>query len=93
MNEEVLMNIKESVETYREIFDIEETMIHVEKEDIFRIIEIVLKINPSSFAFSSGSKREGYFMESESKGLFFDKTSLVSQLNERPDFLLVMRIS
>lgn len=42
----------------------------------------------------SGSRRDGYHLSNNDKnGIFPDKTSLISQLNERPEFIAVFRLS
>lgn len=45
----------------------------------------------SSVAVYSGSRREGFIMSGGCKGILPHKQCLISQLNERPDLLFVLR--
>jgi hypothetical protein len=57
------------------------------------VVNLYLNFNQRATAIYSGSRRSGYFLNGENSGIFPDKTSLISQLNERPEFIAVFRLS
>lgn len=65
----------------------------LDREDIAKVITLHLKQHKRAAAVYSGSRRNGYYMAGVPGGLFPDKTSLLSQLNERPEFITVFRMS
>lgn len=55
------------------------------------IVKLYLQQNKNAIAVYSGSKRYGYMLNGEY--IFPHKTSLISQLNENAEFLLLLRLS
>ncbi len=93
VNDDLLNALREKIDDYRDIFEVDPVPIKLEKEDVSTIIKIYQQHHKKAAAVYSGSRRNGYFMAGLSEGLFPDKTSLLSQLNERPEFVAVLRLS
>ena len=93
MNDDLLNVLREHIDDYRDIFEVDPLPIKIEKEDVAKVVSMYQEHRKKAAAVYSGSRRNGYFMAGVNEGLFPDKTSLLSQLNERPEFIAVLRLS
>lgn len=84
MNDDLLNSIREQIDDYREVFEVEQTGILFDKHDVVKVTALYLKFNKNATAIYSGSRRNGYYLNKDTKTVFPDKTSLICQLNERP---------
>jgi hypothetical protein len=81
VNDDLLNIFREQIDDYRNVFEVEPMSIKFEKEDIIKIVSIYQGHRKRAAAVYSGSRRNGYYMNGVSEGIFPDKTSLLSQLN------------
>jgi len=93
VNDDLLNALREHIDDYRDIFEVDSLPIKIEKEDVAKVVAIYQEHRKKAAAVYSGSRRNGYFMAGVNEGLFPDKSSLLSQLNERPEFIAVLRLS
>jgi hypothetical protein len=93
VNEELFLQVREEIEDTRSTLKVEKLNIILQPEDLQDVIKRYLSTHQAAVAVYSGRRREGYHLGNDSGSVFPDKKSLMSQLNERPECLLVIRLS
>ena len=83
-NSEVFYNLREEVERYRDIFELERIPILLEQDDLNEVLKAIISVYNSAFLSYSGYKRTGYKSEAMGRQVHLHRDSLFSKLGERP---------
>ena len=60
--------------------------------EINEVMEILMERVNKGAGVYSGSRRIGYYVQGEADGIYPNKQSLISLLNERPPFIYITRL-
>jgi hypothetical protein len=62
VNEELLHLMRDEVENYRYVFEVEPVPIILSKENISKVLSYLVKSNPRNVCYYSGSKNKDYVL-------------------------------
>jgi hypothetical protein len=91
VNSDLLMQLKDEVDHYRQQLDIDQINVMMEPSDLHGVIDQLLPVFSKAVAVYSGSRRTGFLTSDNQKSILPNKQCLISQLNERPEFLFVLQ--
>lgn len=94
VSDKVFAEMRHNLDELRELFEIEQTNIKFDQALLNEVVEILSQFVPNSVAIFSGSRRLGYRFKNEvmtKSSIFLNRECLMAQLNETPQFVIVLR--